>query len=97
MVWSVVGALRWWLRSSLRRLSSSAICPIVTLSRFCSFSSILFLFLTALVSSRALFFSLMTLALLSDSWFTWNSGLPEWDGREPSEREGAVLLEGCVP
>ena len=46
--------------------------------------------LMALFSSRALFFSLMILVLLLESWLTRNSELPDCDGRDPSERSVAV-------
>ena len=44
----------------------------------------------ALFSSRTLFFSSMILELLLESWLTLNSELPACDGRDPSDRDGAV-------
>ena len=50
----------------------------------------------ALFSSKTLFFSSMILELLSVSWLTLYSGLPACDGRDPSDRDGAVLgLDLC--
>ena len=50
----------------------------------------------AMFSSRYLFFSLMTLELLADSWLYLYSGSPECDGREPSERGSQVFFDAAV-